>query len=115
MLRHKAAIQCARVAFSLSGIYEPDEAERIEESSKEPVVSVKNATQGDPSHPEFEALVTMLELEAQKGETHLGEFWKNTLTKEQRQIIGANELARVKEMAKQYEKGNLQEAEYTEA
>lgn len=117
MLRHKAAIQCARVAFSLSGIYEPDEAERIEESNKEPVniTPVKNATQGDPSHPEFEALVTVLELEAQKGETHLGEYWKNTLTKEQRQIIGANELARVKEMAKQYEQGNLQEAEYTEA
>jgi phage recombination protein Bet len=29
MLRHKALIQCARVAFSLSGIYDPDEGERI--------------------------------------------------------------------------------------
>src|SRR6185437_9552794 len=32
MLRHKAFIQCARIAFSLSGIYDPDEAERIVES-----------------------------------------------------------------------------------
>ena len=30
MLRHKAMVQCARVCFGLSGIYEPDEAQRIE-------------------------------------------------------------------------------------
>lgn len=29
MLRHKAFIQCARIAFALTGIYDPDEAERI--------------------------------------------------------------------------------------
>jgi hypothetical protein len=29
MLRHKALIQCARVAFGFAGIYDPDEAERI--------------------------------------------------------------------------------------
>lgn len=29
MLRHKALIQCARIAFSFSGIYDPDEAENI--------------------------------------------------------------------------------------
>lgn len=29
MLRHKALIQCARVAFGLSGIFDEDEAERI--------------------------------------------------------------------------------------
>lgn len=32
MLRHKAMIQCARLAFGLSGIYEQDEAERIIEA-----------------------------------------------------------------------------------
>lgn len=31
MLRHKATIQAARYAFGFSGIYDPDEAERIEE------------------------------------------------------------------------------------
>ena len=30
MLRHKALIQCARYAFSLSGIYDQDEAERMD-------------------------------------------------------------------------------------
>lgn len=32
MLRHKAMIQCARLAFGFAGIYEPDEAERIAEA-----------------------------------------------------------------------------------
>lgn len=32
MLRHKALIQCARVAFSFSGIYDEDEAQRIAEA-----------------------------------------------------------------------------------
>lgn len=31
MLRHKAMIQCARLAFGFAGIYDPDEAERIVE------------------------------------------------------------------------------------
>lgn len=31
MLRHKATIQAARYAFGFAGIYEPDEAERMEE------------------------------------------------------------------------------------
>jgi hypothetical protein len=29
MLRHKAMVQCARLAFGYAGIYDPDEAERI--------------------------------------------------------------------------------------
>lgn len=33
MLRHKALIQAARYAFGLSGIYDPDEAERIAEAT----------------------------------------------------------------------------------
>lgn len=38
MLRHKAMIQCARLAFGFSGIYDSDEAERIEEVSKSKAV-----------------------------------------------------------------------------
>jgi len=36
MLRHKSLIQCARIAFSLGGIYDPDEAERIAETGDKP-------------------------------------------------------------------------------
>jgi phage recombination protein Bet len=32
MLRHKAMIQCARICFGLSGVYDPDEAQRISSS-----------------------------------------------------------------------------------
>lgn len=32
MLRHKALVQCARLCFGLSGIYDPDEAQRIRAS-----------------------------------------------------------------------------------
>jgi len=37
MLRHKALIQCARIAFGFTGIYDPDEAERVIEGE---IVSV---------------------------------------------------------------------------
>lgn len=115
MLRHKAAIQCARVAFSLSGIYEPDEAERLQESDKAPqnITPAKSAATGNSTSPEFEALVFTLEKEAKKGTSHLETYWKTTLTKAQRKIVGMNEITRIKENAKQYD--NIQEAEYEEA
>ncbi|MDG6894416.1 phage recombination protein Bet [Volucribacter amazonae] len=37
MLRHKAMIQCARLAFGFTGIYDQDEADRIAENNKEPI------------------------------------------------------------------------------
>ena len=54
-----------------------------------------------------------LEEEAKKGTSHLETYWKTTLTKEQRKIVGMNEITRIKENAKQYD--NIQEAEYEEA
>lgn len=38
-IRHKALIQCSRVAFGFSGIYDQDEAERIQEMKGEIVVN----------------------------------------------------------------------------
>lgn len=32
MLRHKAIIQCARIAFGFSGVYDPDEGERVRDA-----------------------------------------------------------------------------------
>jgi phage recombination protein Bet len=43
MLRHKAMVQCARICFGLSGIYEPDEAQRIEKQ-----VVTESRKQTDP-------------------------------------------------------------------
>jgi phage recombination protein Bet len=39
MLRHKATIQCARLAFGLTGIIDPDEADRFEAAAGAPVGS----------------------------------------------------------------------------
>lgn len=46
MLRHKALIQCARVAFGFSGIYDEDEARRIDDCHTSIVKTVS------PSSPE---------------------------------------------------------------
>ncbi len=44
MLRHKALIQCARIAFGFGGIYELDEAERIAEVDITNEVTVEQPT-----------------------------------------------------------------------
>ena len=41
MLRHKATIQAARYAFSLSGIVDPDEADRVESSLEKDITPEK--------------------------------------------------------------------------
>ena len=41
MLRHKALTQCARLAFSLSGIYDNDEAQRIQSAKNLPLTRRK--------------------------------------------------------------------------
>lgn len=47
MLRHKALIQCARVAFGFAGIYDEDEGERIIEAATIPTEKTSNrATAG---------------------------------------------------------------------
>lgn len=44
MLRHKATIQCARLAFGFVGVYDPDEADAIRES---PVQQPRQTTLAD--------------------------------------------------------------------
>ncbi|WP_233113737.1 phage recombination protein Bet [Aggregatibacter actinomycetemcomitans] len=64
MLRHKAMIQCARLAFGFTGIYDQDEAERIVENDKDPI----NVT---PNQAAIEAhaveLITPEQLEQMRG------------------------------------------------
>jgi phage recombination protein Bet len=54
MLRHKALIQCARVAFGFSGIYDEDEAERIKIANATVVTSKPEFTPVAPALPEPE-------------------------------------------------------------
>ena len=48
MLRHKAMIQCARIAFGFVGIYDEDEAERIRDMGQAEVVGSR-PLQGQPA------------------------------------------------------------------
>lgn len=69
MLRHKATIQCARYAFSLSGIVDPDEYERFAETK---VLKSQSPTRADlppPSNAVTAALDRFAVKETQDPET----------------------------------------------
>jgi len=53
MLRHKAMIQCARLAFGYSGIYDQDEAERIVESIDASTGEIRPAPAPKPARAEI--------------------------------------------------------------
>lgn len=88
MLRHKAMIQCARLAFGYTGIYDEDEAQRIVE---------KDVTPGEPVEDVTEALSlinaapTMDDLQAA-----FGDAWKTFKSKPARDQLTAAKDARKK-------------------
>ncbi|MCL6229905.1 recombinase RecT [Bartonella bilalgolemii] len=83
MLRHKAVIQCARYAFGFSGIYDEDEAERINQgasSQRQPVSeemimeiqSLMHETQTDETKVlSFANVRNIIDLSLQEGQTVL--------------------------------------------
>lgn len=71
MLRHKAMIQCARLAFGYGGIFDQDEAERITE-----VRTVDPATGEIVSAPSFDLDAALQEVNACTDEATLAEVWK---------------------------------------
>lgn len=62
MLRHKAMIQCARLAFGFGGIYDQDEAERIVEKDMGAAEVVETAFNQTESIAEVNAAFTLDEL-----------------------------------------------------
>jgi hypothetical protein len=60
MLRHKAMVQCARLAFGYAGIYDADEADRIRdvvpESTERPAIEMP--VEALPEHAEPEELLS---------------------------------------------------------
>lgn len=92
MLRHKAMIQCARLAFGFAGIYDADEAERIIEKSP---AEVNAGKESDTRRPE---LVAKGESAAQAGAESFKDFWLS-LGNEERQVIGQAEKKRLYEMS----------------
>ena len=113
MLRHKALVQCARLAFGYTGIFDQDEAEHIAEIDVTPQKSggrVNNSLQNAEAAREVRVIdpeaeqkreILILELEqtaSLKGLTSYGEEWLS-LSKEDRVLVGAAEHERLKTMA----------------
>lgn len=64
MLRHKAMIQCARLAFGFVGIYDHDEAERIVERDMGAATTVPDAPAGLGAYPDDQFKVNFPKWEA---------------------------------------------------
>lgn len=93
MLRHKAMIQCARLAFGYVGIYDQDEAERIVDVNERPARSSAAAVAEQAMTVEFteadQQLLDELQNVADYGLAALEEAWSK-ITKEQRRALAAH-------------------------
>ncbi|ELA5277355.1 phage recombination protein Bet [Salmonella enterica subsp. enterica serovar Newport] len=92
MLRHKAMIQCARLAFGFAGIFDQDEAERVIEGT---TAEVHIGHESDHRRPE---LIAKGEQAARSGAEEFKKFWLS-LGNEERQVIGKTEKKRLYEMS----------------
>lgn len=104
MLRHKAMIQCARLAFGYVGIHDQDEAERIIEKDITPgrqsgADVAARARVEIVSSEERDNLIADLELVAkEQGIDAYATLWSG-MTAEKRKMIGGEEHARIKALA----------------
>jgi len=73
MMRHKAMIQCARLAFGFSGIYDQDEAERIVESGAPKAV---NPETGEIEAVMFDVIGALNAVDACETVEKLSTVWK---------------------------------------
>lgn len=100
MLRHKATIQCSRLAFGFVGIYEQDEAERIIEGEFSTVnhKASKHALAPPEDSPERDILLADLQDVADTGMAALDAKWK-AIGAEARKLVGADSLGALKARA----------------
>lgn len=75
MLRHKAMIQCARIAFGYGGIFDQDEAERIAE-----VRTVDPATGEIVAAPTFDLDAALAAVEDAADQAALSAVWKHQVS-----------------------------------
>lgn len=100
MLRHKAMIQCARLAFGYAGIYDQDEAERIVEKDITPTTAIgKQAAAGNADSERRGELVTEARLIAEKGDVDALRSHFKALSREDRSIIGTDIMSQLGEVA----------------
>ena len=98
MLRHKAMIQAARLAFGFAGIYDEDEAERIKDAKEGIKPGEASPFSGEKYNPDRAALIETGEAVALHGIEELRN-WFESIGKENRVIIGVDEYNRLKSIA----------------
>lgn len=100
MLRHKAMIQCARLAFGYAGIYDQDEAERIVEKDITPTSAIgKQAAAGNVNSERRDELVKAANEVAKRGDVDALRGHFKALSREDRAIIGTDIMQQLKEAA----------------
>lgn len=109
MLRHKAMIQCARIAFGFGGIFDEDEAERIKEGT---VSQANNVFTGDSENPKRSELIKVAEAIANTGNVDALRDHFKSLEKADRVIIGQDEMKRLAAVAESV--NNMADAEIIE-
>ena len=98
MLRHKAMIQAARLAFGFAGIYDEDEAERIKDAKDGVSDAQASPFTGDKDNPVRADLIATGEKVAMRGIEEL-KGWFQSISREDRAAIGVDELSRLKAIA----------------
>ena len=110
MLRHKAMIQCARMAFGFGGIYDQDEAERIidmGDAIEVPAPSKPTATTAQQPSPE---LIAQAEQAASTGMAGYSAFWKQASADDRKAITASGHHAACKATAEQVDAQRTVEA-----
>lgn len=98
MLRHKALIQCARVAFGFSGIYDEDEAKRIDGD----FVQANSPIVIDPDYEAFKGeYLPMLEQVASRGTQALQEAYQHLPKGDYKNRFWTQFSSHLKQMAQQ--------------
>lgn len=100
MLRHKAMIQCARLAFGFVGIYDQDEAERIIEKDVTPKQEIKEELSAEQVEKRTELVKKLTQVANSLGLIAYGEEW-TSLSKQDRTLVGAEEHAKLKAIAQE--------------
>ena len=98
MLRHKAMIQAARLAFGFTGIYDEDEAERIKDAKDGIKPEQANPFAGERDHPRRAEIAAQGQAAANNG-IEAYRAWFAAIGKEDRHILGADEHNRLKALA----------------
>ena len=111
MLRHKALIQCARLAFGFVGIYDQDEAERLAEVEPKQAKVTPASTQQSVSIEYEGQWLPMLEEAADFGTDSLTNAFQSIPKSKDKAALWTAYSAKLKELANAADKRLVEEGE----